>query len=533
MSANDVERSAAETPPGAPPTRSAGAPSAAPPAAPPAAPAAGALAGWRDDLITLVAIVVMAGAGAGLFYRTEVYLTLGLVAGLTSGIGCTRWWRAALVAAIGVFGGFALASLIAEPRWHDGFFWMPLALPAAAVAALVGAAACFALAQSTRLRPLLTAIAVLGLIATMWFSGLALATIRSAQGYVPIEKMATFPQLKSGSNDEDIYLNYLARMRAGEPYYKVAAAVFEEIHALNPASPPLAGSATSYRLPTLYVLLAKMPNPGMMINLLLLVCSFGVGAAYVLARRFVTPVPALLGASLVASMLSGYTGPMLLDPESWAGVLALCSAMFVVLAGRDRARTMTLHIAAATCALLATSLRELSVAFILVGLSAALAGPSQRAMRVWIPWAAALAGAVAIYAAHIVTVRNVVRGLASPPVSAARWLHLDGSGLLGAVRLASNHMWVVAGFGAIFVILGMIGSVLAPKDLPTRLMLGGIALAGPLVLLAVRPPGTATYGAPGYWGDLVIPTTLACVPLAFALLPGVKREDADGLPPVT
>ena len=488
-----------------------------------------ALGDIRGDIVAFVAIVVMAGAGGGLFFRTSVYLTLGLVSGLAAGLGCTRWWRAVVVCALGVLAGFALASLVAAPAWPGGMFWLPNALETAAVAALVGGAVNFAVGQSARLKPLISAVAVLALIATMWFSGFSLASVRTSVGLTPLEQLARVPRLDRNVSDGGIYLNYLEHLRAGEPYYKMAVNVIRELNAARPESPVAIDSPLSYRLPTLYVLLAQAPSPGALIDLMLLAASLGVVAAYVLARQYVAPVPALVGAALVASMFSGYASPILLDTESWAGILAICAVMFVVLARRHERRTFLLHSAAAGCAFLAASVRELSVAFLLLGLAAALLDRTGSRRRAWVPWAMAFVATGALYAAHWMAASAAFHGLACTRTAGFPWFHPDGSGLVSAVGLLATFGWLVPWLAGLLVALGIIGSVLAPKDLPSRVMLTGVALGGPLVLLLLHPPGWAHYGAaPGYWGDLVIPTTLACVPLVFAALASVRREDEPG-----
>jgi len=56
-------------------------------------------------------------------------------------------------------------------------------------------------------------------------------------------------------------------------------------------------------------------------------------------------------------------------------------------------------------------------------------------------------------------------------------------------------------------------------------VLAGVAVGGLTVLFFVHPPGWSGAGAvPGYWGDIVMPTVLASVPLAFAHNAGVTRQ---------
>ena len=508
----------AEAPSGAGPT-----PPAAVGTATPNRPT-GPLGGWGSDLIAFVALLVMAGAGTSLYFRAMPQLTLGLVGGLVTGLGCTRWWRAVLVAAIAVPCGFFLASQFTLVRWHAGFFWLPQGLQAAATAAGIGAVVCFAIGQSPRLKTLLAALAVLALVATMWFSALNLATARDNKGILTLEQLNQTPKLAADSSDEDIYRAYVFRLRAGQPYYPMAVGVLTEMNQLR-SSPVATHSALSYRLPTLYRFLAALPpSSGVLVNAILIACSLGVMSAYVLARQFVRQVPALLAASLVASVFAGYSGPMLLDTESWAGILALLAVTLVVVAYRRQRHTLALHTLAAVAAFAAASMRELAVAFLVLGLAAALSDRTGPRRRAWIPWAAACVATLGVYVAHAVSAQRAYMGVANPETHGFPWLHLDGSGLVAAVALLGSHAWLIMGVVWVLVLLGMAGSVLAPRDLPTRVMLSGAALVGPLVLLALHPPGSATYGVPGYWGDLVMPTTLACVPLAFVWLRDVGRN---------
>jgi hypothetical protein len=85
-------------------------------------------------------------------------------------------------------------------------------------------------------------------------------------------------------------------------------------------------------------------------------------------------------------------------------------------------------------------------------------------------------------------------------------------------------MWIVAPACWLLLVAGAVGSAIASKDWPTRLVLAGVAAGGLAVLFFVHPPGETNYGAaPGYWGDMIVPTTLACVPLAFAWVSAVRE----------
>jgi hypothetical protein len=485
---------------------------------------------WAPDAIALIAVVVMAAAGTGLYFRSSAPLTLGLVGGLTLGLGCTRWWRAALAGLVGPVCGFLLASELSLIR-YPVFFWLPQGVQAAGIAAIIGAVVCFAVSQSPRLKPLLAAFAVLAIVGTMWSSGLTLSTLPASNGGTPLERLAATPTLSNNSIDEDVFLTYVRSLRAGQSYYPTAVRIFQEMHATS-GQAQLIGSPLSYRLPTLYWLLSRLPDsPGALVIAMLVACSAGVIAAFVLARLYVGLVPALAGTSIVASMLAGYSGPMLLDTEVWAGILGLVAVTLVVLASRHERHSLALHSCAALVALAATSVRELAVAFLLLGLVAALAGLADgRASRrrTWIPWALGLVACAGILAAHWGAARRAYAGVAPAVTNGARWFHPDGSGLVSAVSLVGSHMWLVTAAVWVLVVLGMVGSVVAPHDRISRVMLVGTALLGPLVLLALHPPGWATYGVPGYWGDLVMPTTLACVPLAFVALRDVRREREPG-----
>jgi hypothetical protein len=490
-----------------------------------AAQPSGALGGWGADLITGAVILLMSIAGTALFFRASVVPTFGLVAGLTAGLGCTRWWRAALVSGVAVVTGFVLAPHLTQVMWRPGLFWVPDALECAGIAMVVGAGVLFAIANSPRLRPLLAALAVLGLILTMWLSALNLSTVVYSTGGVILDKLNSTPAIDAKSSDEDIYLNYVQRLRAGESYYPMAVDVLSSLNRARPNDPLATDSALSYRLPTLYVLLAKLPpTGGWLIDAMLVACSVGLIASYVLARQYVSQVLALLSTTFVAAMFSGYAGPMLLDTEAWAGVFGLIAVACLVAAARKPQRTMLLHSCAALAVFAAASLRELAVAFLIVGLAAALVDRTGPRRRAWIPWALAWAATAAAYVAHKIAAQAAYSRIQSIKTTGFPWFHPDGKGFVSMVTLFAQYAWLIQWAAWLIVILGMAGALIAGRDKVSRVVLVCVGFFGPAMMLFLHPPGTATYGVPAYWSDLVLPVTLTCATLAFSRLALFARE---------
>jgi len=82
--------------------------------------------------------------------------------------------------------------------------------------------------------------------------------------------------------------------------------------------------------------------------------------------------------------------------------------------------------------------------------------------------------------------------------------------------VAPRRVWIVW-------LLGVIGGVVGPRDWPRRVLLAGATLGGSLALLLLHPHGVLVDGLPpGYWGELVLPTLLACSALTFAWVAGLK-----------
>ena len=99
---------------------------------------------------------------------------------------------------------------------------------------------------------------------------------------------------------------------------------------------------------------------------------------------------------------------------------------------------------------------------------------------------------------------------------ASTWFDPNGAGLVGALFFEAASEALVLPVAALLLVFGMLGSVTAPRDRATWVVLAGVALGGPLALMVVHPPGwTASAAAPGYWGGIIWPTLLTCVPLAF------------------
>ena len=191
-------------------------------------------------------------------------------------------------------------------------------------------------------------------------------------------------------------------------------------------------------------------------------------------------------------------------------------------------RPSALNIGAVVVAVVAVAFRELAVAFLVLGLIATLAYPEGRRSRSWIPWAVGLLAAAAIIGAHWVAATSAVgaAGLAEATgVAANSWLHLDGRGLPAAIALASRTLgWQAPALWVLFA-LAPLGAFVGPRDRAVRTMLGGVVIAGAVVIAFLYPAGTSGATVPSYWAETILPTVIAASALAACVLPGVRRDE--------
>jgi len=484
------------------------------------------------DLLTFVAVLLAGSFGTALFFRDIVPLTLGPFVGLVAALGCRRWLAAGLVGAISPILIFFGARFASVPAWKPGLFWLQGAIETSGIAIVIGIVVFLAIANSERLRPLISALAVFVLVGTMWSSGLKLATTQSEQGWVPTQLMTSPVNFNAHMSDEQLYIAYISGVRQGHGYYATVLSVLERANEVRgPDGSVNVRSPLSYRMPTLYLLLSALPyNGGVFVMVMLAACTFGVVCAYLLGRQFVTNALALAGAAFVASVFSGLASPSMLDAESWTGIFGLAAVLFMVLSYRRQSRAWGLQLAAVGFAVLGALFRELGVAFLLLGLAAALADRRDVGRRYWIAWVGGLIVTFGALAAHWSIAAAAYRGAPASGPDRFSWFHPDALGLVSAMHLLAAHAWFAPAVAWLLLALGMVGSALAPRDLPTRIALMGVCLGGPLVLLVLRPPGWSTYGVPGYWGDLIAPTILACAPLAAVWLAAARDGVASPTP---
>lgn len=366
----------------------------------------------------------------------------------------------------------------------------------------------------------------LGLIlVAMWSYAIARATTPDSSGQSLVEALSEVPRLTAGSPDTALYYHIIRRVHSGEGYYQASAGVLALNNAVDPAGVNL-GSPLSHRPPAMYWLLSLLPPTGIAyICVTLAVGSMGSVAAFLLARRYAVLPLALASAALVALYYAGMANSVAqLGTEVWAGAFGLLSvALLVRTAHTPGSRRIPGSMWGAAFAAFAASLvRELGVAFVIVGLAATLGTPAMRRSGGWLPWMAALFASAVAFAVHLAMALSWL-GAPSTGMPAFPWLAADGSGLLagavraaGLLRLPMPIAWALIG-------LGLLGAVLAPRTRSERIALLTTVVGGAIVLALFHPPGTGVGGLPpGYWADLVLPSILACVPLALLVVPSTR-----------
>jgi hypothetical protein len=429
---------------------------------------------------------------------------------------------AAAVAVLGAVLGIAASSAVSTVGWGAAAEWLPKALAYGVLAGAGAAAIAYVSGRSSRLRPLFEAVALVVIVAAMWSTAIGAATVKAADGSSITGLLSAAPPIVNGSPDEALFMNVLARVRQGQPYYPAYAQVIAEGNKVRSGINNLT-SPMSYRLPTLYRMLALLPAGGLPLVIAMLVCgSLACVAAFALARKSAGPPLALAAAAGVAALFCAYSDTVkMLNPEPWAGALGLVAVALFAYSRKDGETDRRFLYAAVAVALLAALFRELAVGYLLVGLAVALALPAPRKSREWLPWVAALGVFAVFYGLHAsaaVSAGRVVAPYARPVKDI--WLHADGSGLVGAVVRYASIVSIRSFAGWAMLALALAGSWFASRRPPVRWMLIGCVAGGAVALFFLRPEGHSAIAGiqPGYWGDIVLPVMLACVPLAFAWL---------------
>jgi hypothetical protein len=478
------------------------------------------------ELPTVAAITLIAVMSTGTMFLTPSLALFGPIAGVAAALGVRGPLRAGATAAGGVVMGTLVASVARVASFAS---WGPVMLRDALVAALVAIAVRWVLERSPRLASWAAAFGLVLVIASGWWAASVQATLPLHPGVTRVGYLASSPTMRTGSSDEDIYLAYIHRMARGEAYYPAAVAVLSASNIAHPLGPIRIDTPLSYRLPTLYWLLSRLPADGWsLVWAMLSAGSMAAVAAYVLARQYVVAPLALASAAGLTGLYATYaTVPGLLHAEIWAGALALVAVALFVLARRRPPHAMALMVAVAVAALAAAAVRELAAPVVALGLALTALHRDTRRQRLWVPWAVALGVTSAGYVAHWAAATAAFRAAALRGPAASDepgWWHPDGRGLYGGVDFFRSIMaWPLAA-GWVAAASGLVGAIVGPRERLQRLMTATLVGGGMLVVLFLRPTGSTSTGAPvGYWSEIYVPTMVACIPLALAWLPGARR----------
>jgi len=484
-----------------------------------------------EALLALACTFVASYLGLGLFgLQSSISVTLPPLAGIIAALACRDWRLAGPIAGIGVIGGILFGA--AHFTVSSGVTLSPTVYCIEGVlAAGVGSTTAILLKHRENLERwvawLGVALTILGALQSGWLQ--AKLPSESGAGTTSFDLYTSTPTVTADISDVAMWVLTVRRMNAGSDYYTAMGHTFEEINAARPVGAWNIEDPAQYRMPTLYWLLAALPQDGngWVIAMLVLVSS-AIIASWSIASRYTPVAVALTGTTVTSAYLAGFTTINLPQTELWAGLLALVAVALALKSLSVRNNPLAWAGAAAGVALLATLTRELAVAFLIVGLGSTLAHDRWRSRRLWIPWAAALGLAAIAYYAHAQAAEAIGRtlenlGRSSTASFIARHFDPTGRGLVSSVTDMSGWAYWTLGAGWVIWVLGTIGGLIGPRDWPRRALLGGVTAGGAIALFFLHPQGRLWQSLPpGYWGQVVLPTVITCAPLAFARIPAIK-----------
>jgi hypothetical protein len=480
---------------------------------------------YRRLLVGTAATALLSFAGSWMFLSTPAVVTLAPVAGVCAALCCRRTVDSALAAAGGCLLGIGLSWAVPFAPWGSPQT-VPLEMAAAAAAAAAfGAGAAWLMRTAPRtVRPLVYAALAIT-VAACWHSALTMATRPLPDGGSPAAILSQVPTIEPSTGDEELFLNVVDSLRKGQPYYPTFARALVE----GGRADQVLGSPVAIRQPIFFYGLALLPRGGIWIVVAALcLATAAVVSAFILAKQYLRVPFALIAAVLVASYCATIAFlPGIIDAEPWTGMLGLVSLALLAVSRSSDTHRRGWAWAAAGVALAGTALRELGVAFVIIGLIASALDSRDRAQRSWLPWASALLAAAVGFIAHVAAARQGVLALgniaSALPPSGFTWWHPDGLGTLSAVIRMAGFLDVALPVAVIVAVAAVVGAAMAPHDRCMRFALTAVTGGGWLALVVLRPPGAAESGLPpSYWIDVVLPSVLACAPLALVLVPGAR-----------
>jgi len=408
------------------------------------------------------------------------------------------------------------------------------ALAGAATSGLIAAAAPTLIGRFGRRTAVIVTLSVV--LVASWVASGAAASTPNERGISFAENLDRVPLVGPQTGDAVLYYQLVSRAGRGEPYHTSLANILTESNTLGGGMYDT-GSVLSYRQPTMYWTLARLPQDGWSyIGITLLIGSIAAVAAFALARELGSEPEGFVASALVGGYYAGLaSSSQLFNTEIWAGCLGLLSVMFLVLAAQRPNREVPFMYAAAGAAAAATIVRELAIAFLILGIIAVFLDSRLRSGRNLAPWLLGFTLAGLAYVAHVqATLRAIAAlGPAVTRLQGFRWFYPDGLGLSGALDRLRVFGDISTAFCWLMAALGVLGSLVAPRTTAQRIAIAGCVIGGFGVLTVVHPPGFTPSGLPpAYWADLVLPVALACVPLAWRVtgpLPGRlrRREQVD------
>lgn len=349
---------------------------------------------------------------------------------------------------------------------------------------------------------------------------LAVNLVASANAQFPLlqQRLEQRPVAGTPWADEDAYLEMHRRMLEGSTYHEAVLSVWQD-NTLWDRAPDGVFDIRPFGLFMFYELIsrdcASLPHRLLIIYVVALFAAAGLVDA-LMRRRF-----AIVGAACVApALLYIVTSTHLMLAEAWAMPFAIIAVAALVYAA-EHPNWRWAFLLGVVAACFAAAFREFYLCLFPAGLAAAYVAQSGRRHFQKLIWMLATGAIGTYYLIHIAMAARVVGG--TGPMT--DWFHpsiLNIIMAMGFLKDAFGAVWI----DAFFVLVGAVGVYLAPKG-QVRILLGGVVLTLALFFLMFRTQVIDIVSGQvyDYWGIALSPFLYTCVPLVFALVPGMRRPE--------